>query len=58
MGRDRSSGFPALRRKAPPGILCGGDSPYASFINPKIAMDLQGTIMEGKPFCILRYHYL
>jgi len=38
--------------------VCAGDTPYAGFINPKIALELQGTIMEGKPHCILRYHYL
>ncbi len=38
--------------------VCAGDSPFARFINPKITMDLQGTIMEGKPFCILRYHFI
>jgi hypothetical protein len=38
--------------------VCAGDSPYAGFINPKIKMDLEGTLMEGKPYCILRYHYI
>ncbi len=38
--------------------VCAGDSPYATFINPKIKMDLEGTLMEGKSHCILRYHYI
>ena len=38
--------------------VCAGDSPYAGFINPGIRMDLDGTIMEGRTYCILRYHYV
>jgi hypothetical protein len=37
--------------------VCLGDSPYATFINPKIKMDLEGMLMQGKPHCILRYHF-
>jgi hypothetical protein len=35
--------------------VCYGDVPFARCINPKIDLDLEGTIMEGKPFCRLRY---
>lgn len=35
--------------------VCCGDVPFARFINPQIDLDLRGTIMEGKPFCMLRY---
>jgi len=38
--------------------VCAGDSPFASFVNPEIRMDLEGTIMQGKPYCMLRYHYI
>ena len=36
--------------------VCSGDAPFARFVGPDLDMDLQGTLMEGKPFCILRYH--
>ncbi len=35
--------------------VCAGDVPYARCINPDIDLELEGTIMEGKPFCSLRY---
>lgn len=35
--------------------VCYGDVPFARFINSQIDLDLDGTIMEGKPFCMLRY---
>lgn len=35
--------------------VCYGDVPFARFINPQIDLNLDGTIMEGKPFCKLRY---
>ena len=35
--------------------VCYGDVPFAHFVNPQIDLDLEGTIMEGKPFCMLRY---
>jgi hypothetical protein len=35
--------------------VCYGDVPFAHFVNPHIDLDLEGTIMEGKPFCMLRY---
>jgi len=25
-------------------------------VNPKIDLDLRGTLMEGKPACLLRYY--
>jgi hypothetical protein len=36
--------------------VCAGDAPFARAVNPKIDLDLKGTIMEGKPACILRYY--
>lgn len=36
--------------------VCSGDIPYARCVNPQIDLDLQGTIMEGKPYCMLRYY--
>jgi hypothetical protein len=36
--------------------VCSGDVPFARFIDPSLDLDLTGTIMEGKPACILRYH--
>ncbi len=36
--------------------VCAGDVPFARAVNPKIDLDLKGTIMEGKPACILRYY--
>ena len=35
--------------------VCSGDVPFARCINSQIALDLEETIMEGKPFCKLRY---
>jgi len=35
--------------------VCYGDIPFARCINSKIDLELNGTIMEGKPFCMLRY---
>lgn len=35
--------------------VCYGDVPFARCINSQIDLDLDGTIMEGKPFCMLRY---
>lgn len=35
--------------------VCYGDVPFAHFVNSQIDLDLEGTIMEGKPFCMLRY---
>jgi len=35
--------------------VCAGDVPYARCINENIDLELEGTIMEGKPFCSLRY---
>ena len=35
--------------------VCAGDIPFARCINPQIDLELEGTIMEGKPFCTLRY---
>jgi hypothetical protein len=35
--------------------VCSGDIPFARFINPQIDLDLQGTIMEGRTCCMLRY---
>lgn len=35
--------------------VCYGDVPFARFVNPRIDLELQGTIMEGKPSCMLRY---
>ncbi len=35
--------------------VCYGDVSFAHCINPQIDLDLDGTIMEGKPFCMLRY---
>lgn len=36
-------------------VVCFGDVPFASCVNPQIDLELEGTIMEGKPFCKLRY---
>lgn len=36
--------------------VCSGDVPFARFVDPSLDLDLTGTIMEGKPACILRYH--
>lgn len=36
--------------------VCCGDAPFARFVNPHIDLDLDGTIMEGKPSCRLRYY--
>lgn len=35
--------------------VCYGDIPFAHFISSQIDLNLEGTIMEGKPFCMLRY---
>lgn len=35
--------------------VCFGDVPFARCINPQIDLDLDGTLMEGRPFCMLRY---
>ena len=35
--------------------MCSGDLPFAHFINSQIHLDLDGTIMEGKHYCVLRY---
>lgn len=37
--------------------VCNGDVPFARCINPNIDLALDGTIMEGKEACRLRYHY-
>jgi hypothetical protein len=36
--------------------VCQGDGMFPRAVNPDLDLDLTGTIMEGKPFCILRYH--
>lgn len=36
--------------------VCFGDVPFARCINPQIDLDLDGTLMEGKSFCMLRYY--
>lgn len=36
--------------------VCAGDVLFARAVNPKIDLDLTGTIMEGKPSCTLRYY--
>ena len=36
--------------------VCAGDAPFARAVNPKIDLDLRGTLMEGKPACLLRYY--
>ena len=36
--------------------VCAGDVPFARAVNPKIDLDLKGTLMEGKPACLLRYY--
>jgi len=36
--------------------VCSGDVPFARKVNPNIDLDLQGTIMQGKSICCLRYH--
>jgi hypothetical protein len=36
--------------------VCAGDALFAHAVNPKIDLDLNGTIMEGKPSCTLRYY--
>lgn len=36
-------------------VVCSGDVPFAHCINSQIDLDLDGTIMEGMPFCRLRY---
>jgi hypothetical protein len=35
--------------------VCFGDIPFARCVNSQIDLELDGTIMEGKPSCILRY---
>jgi len=35
--------------------VCSGDVPFARCVNPQIDLELDGTIMEGKPFCALSY---
>lgn len=35
--------------------VCAGDVPFARCVNSQIDLELDGTIMEGKPFCNLRY---
>ena len=35
--------------------VCSGDVPFAHCVNSQIDLELDGTIMEGKPFCNLRY---
>jgi hypothetical protein len=35
--------------------VCFGDVPFARCVNSNIDLSLEGTIMEGKPFCMLRY---
>ena len=37
--------------------VCSGDVPFTHCVNSQIDLDLDGTIMEGKPFCTLRYFY-
>lgn len=37
--------------------VCCGDVPFAECINPQITLDLEGTLMEGKEACRLRYYY-
>lgn len=36
-------------------VVCSGDVPYACYVNSNIDLELEGTIMEGKPYCRLRY---
>jgi hypothetical protein len=36
--------------------VCAGDVLFARAVNPAIDLDLKGTIMEGKPSCVLRYY--
>ena len=36
-------------------VVCSGDVPFARCINPQIDLELEGTLMEGKPYCALRY---
>ncbi|HTX79155.1 MAG TPA: L-2-amino-thiazoline-4-carboxylic acid hydrolase [Longilinea sp.] len=36
--------------------VCSGDAPFARFVNPQIDLDIEGTLMEGKPYCKLRYY--
>ena len=38
--------------------VCMGDALFARAVNPKIDMDLTGTLMQGSDHCILRYHYI
>jgi len=38
-------------------VVCSGDVPFAHCINSQIDLELEGTIMEGRPFCKLRYFY-
>ncbi len=37
--------------------VCCGDVPFAECINPGITLDLEGTLMQGKSACRLRYYY-
>ncbi|MGD0707427.1 MAG: L-2-amino-thiazoline-4-carboxylic acid hydrolase, partial [Anaerolineaceae bacterium] len=36
--------------------VCYGDAPFARAVNPRIDLELEGTLMEGKPYCKLRYY--
>ena len=36
-------------------LVCSGDVPFARCVNSQIDLELDGTIMEGEPFCKLRY---
>jgi hypothetical protein len=36
--------------------VCAGDALFARAVNPGIDLDLQGTLMEGKASCTLRYY--
>jgi hypothetical protein len=49
----REAGVPEFGHAA----VCSGDVPFAECVNPKISLNLEGTIMEGKKSCRLRYHY-
>ncbi len=34
---------------------CTGDVPFTHYVNEQLDLELEGTIMEGKPLCSLRY---
>lgn len=36
-------------------VVCSGDVPFARCVNPQIDLALNSTLMEGQPFCTLRY---